>query len=602
MSSLRATLRNTRIKIANRRRAKKPLPPYIVIDLNGRFEELPQPAPNLPFASLIARYIPMPAGPLSVHWLRTLFERLLADERVKGALLRINCEASGAVYQGLREEILKFRAAGRRVFAYADNFGPFQYWLACACDAIAMPPSSEFRVLGFVEEYIFLRDALDRAGIGVDVVNVSPFKSAGDQIARNDFSEQSRAQAEWLLDARYDELVRGIAEGRRMDPARVRALIDGAPYGVREAVELGLLDAALYEDELERWLDPSASIAHAKAPGRMQALLNRFAPDLAKKAAALEAPRSNTWITLEDAEGVLKLPIRDMFAKHVGVIGIEGLILQGRSRKSPLPIPLFGGATAGSASVVQALRAAEHDDAVAAVVLYVNSVGGDALASDLMAREIERLRRKKPVVTYMSGIAASGGYYVAAPTQHIVARPLTITGSIGVILTKPHTSGAYRRLSINRRALSRGANAAIFSDLDALDARSREVLERSISRIYGDFKQIVSRGRGMPVDDALEEKCGGRVWTGAQAHARGLVDTLGGFPEALARAVALAGLKPGAQRVGWRWISAPKSSRLPPLAEALSPSAWLDALEAARRTFAQPKAWLISVLSVDHTT
>lgn len=568
MSSFRERLQRARINFSNSRRVRRALAPYVVIELSGALDEIAKPAPQIPFAGLIGRFAPLPQPAQSAHWLRTWFERLAADPRVKGVVLKINCEGSGAVFQSLRAAVLDFRARGKRVIAYAESFGPFQYYLACACDQIVMPPPAEFRVIGFSNEYVFFKDALDRLGIGFDVVNVSPYKSAFDQFQRTDFSAESRAQAEWLLEARYAELVDGIATGRKLTPERVRALIDDAPHGAADCVTHGLIDAALYEDELAAWIDPDT---HAKPAqpvtkptlrGRIAAALSSAASGSAKAAVAHE-PR--VWVQLADAARTVPELNPVWHPKRVGVIGIEGLIVSGPSRSSPLPIPLFGGSTtAGSATITQAIRAAERDDSIGAIVVYINSQGGDALASDLMARELTRIDRKKPVVAYMGGVAASGGYYVAAPARHIFARPLTITGSIGVITAKPHTSALYDKLSLHRTVLARGANADLFSDSAPLDERGRTAIAASIGRIYGAFKQLVAKRRNKPDDDALEAICGGRVWTGQQALDHGLVDTLGGFPDAVKKAAALAKIEASAgQRIGWRWVMPPKAHVLP---------------------------------------
>ncbi len=580
------------------------MPSYVVLSLQGELVELPQPKPDIPFGSLLSRFVPIPSGPPSAHALRIVLERLAADSRVKGIVLKIGCETSPAVYQGLRAAIQTFRASGKRVVAYAEQFGPFQYYLACACDHILMPPTAEWTVLGFAGEYVFFKDALERIGVGVDVVNVSPFKSAGDQFARNDFSEQSRAQAEWLLDARYDALVRGIADGRALSPERVRELIDSAPYDAPQAAAHGLIDAALYEDELERWLEPAAVVAPARKPLRDAAfkLIEKLSPEMAKQARDAAQPSSAAWISWADADKAVPLLNHDWHAKRIGVVAVQGLITRGPSRGSPLPLPFIGGsATAGSASVTQALRRAEKDDHIAAVILFVDSSGGDALASDLIARELQRLNAKKPVVALMSGVAASGGYYVAALARHIIAQPLTITGSIGVISMKPHTQGLYERLSLHRSTLTRGANAAVFTDLEPLDARSRAVFERTIGRVYADFKRVVATGRKLPDDGALEDICGGRVWTGAQARERGLVDEMGGFPDAMRKAAELAAIHMPGKRVGWQLISPPRQGVLPPAFVAANPASWLAAGEHLRALLRDTRAWALAPWSIDKT-
>ena len=528
-------LRRARWALRNWWRGRGRFPPYVLVPLEGLIEEIStRPEPS----GVLRRLLPTLPQPITVRALRQLFEQLAYDERVRGAVLKIGCTASAAVYQSLREVLSDFRQSGKRLIAYADHFGPFQYYLACACDEIIMPPSAEWDVLGLYNEYVFLKDAIDRLAIRVDVVNVSPFKSAGEPFVRNDFSAEARAQAEWLLQARFDALVRGIAEGRRLEPEQVEALINRAPFSATQAVELGLLDKALYEDELDDYLGAELP---PPAPGRLRLLLGRIAGKRPTESSEQPAHARRACVSI----GIVKRRLRAPFVRYtkqaIAVVPVEGLIAPGRSRRLPVPLPFFDDDLAGAESVVELLRAAEQDDSTAAVILFVNSSGGAALASDLIARAVRRLKHKKPVVAYMSGVAASGGYYVAALANCIVAQPLTITGSIGVVALRPYTREAFERIGVHRVALQRGQRAGLFSDVEPVDEEKRQVLADLVARAYQAFKQLVAEGRSMSVE-ALEPICGGRVWTGAQAQARGLVDVLGSFEAAVAKASALAGL------------------------------------------------------------
>ncbi len=597
MAALGFSVRRAWLNLRNRWRRRRKFPPFVIFPLEGEIVELPPSRPELPL--FLARLVPMPSGPLSVSELRRTFERLALDPRVKGVVLRIECMANPAVYQSLRDLLMRFRNSGKRLVAYAESLGPFQYYLACACDQVVMPPSAEWNVLGFYNEYLFLKDALDRLGVGVDVVNVSPFKSAGDIFSRNDFSPDSRAQAEWLLDARFDALVRGIAEGRNLSPERVRELIDCAPLSAREAVQHGLLDAALYEDELERFLIPEPPAAVDGRIARLAQRIEKVAPGLAddlrraQHAAAERAQRA--CINLEEVRRSLLIPIVEYAPRVVGVVKVEGLIVPGTSRRLPIPFPLTGEQIAGSSSIAQAIRRAEADDHVAAVILYVDSGGGSVLASDLIAREVRRLRAKKPVVAYMGGTAASGGYYVSALANCIVAQPLTITGSIGVIAFKPNTREAFEKLGVHRVALQRGRRAALFSDAEPMDEESRAVFAGLVARAYEDFKQLVAEGRAI-APEALEPICGGRVWTGAQAKDRRLVDALGDFTVALEKARELGGL-PSDKRAAAVVITPPRRAMLPPafLAVAHPARVAFDGLRELCELLIETSVWAVSL-------
>jgi protease-4 len=215
----------------------------------------------------------------------------------------------------------------------------------------------------------------------------------------------------------------------------------------------------------------------------------------------------------------------------------------GESRNLPLPLPLLGGAQAGSDSVARALRQAEQDERIAALVLYVDSPGGDAFASDLIWREVLRVRRKKPVVVSMGNVAASGGYYVAAGASAIIAHQSTLTGSIGVVSLRPIAARLLERSGIHTTRFNRGARAGLLNVTQEPTDDDRAVLQKVIADLYADFKQRVCSGRGL-CEEALEAVAGGRVWTGREARQHGLVDELGGLPDAIAKAQTLAKLSP----------------------------------------------------------
>lgn len=589
-------VRKARTRYRNWRRGRRTLPPYVVLSLSGEVEQFAHPSPlkHVPFSNRL----PLPESPLSVSELRRTFETLALDPRIQGVVLHFSMVANPAIYQSLRKILLDFRGSGKKIIAYAESFGPFQYYLACACDQIIMPPSAEWMVLGFQNDYVFLKDALDTLGIGFDVVRVSPFKSYGDQFVRNDFSDDARTQAEWLLDARYDELIRGIAEGRRLSPERVRELINCAPFSAAECVQHGLLDAALYEDELERHLVPDP-IKKPEEHKWLNDLMKRLPPQVQEQLADyLEEDNANIGF-YDDIEDSLLIPQFEYEQKMIGVIKIEGTIMPGNSFHSPLPLPMIGEQTAGSATIAQIVRRAEKDKSLAAVILYVNSPGGSALASDLIAREIRRLKASKPVVVYMDGVAASGGYYVAALGNAIIAQPLTLTGSIGVVSMKPHTEGAFAKLKLHRVLLERGQRAGMLSDATPFNDDQRTAMEQMIARAYSEFKQIVAEGRQITIDD-LEPICGGRVWTGSMALERRLVDQLGDVMVAIQKARELAGIV-SEKRVRAVIITPPRHLMLP-LAFSPNPAGvLLDGIERLRDLFLSQRTWAMSLWGSDKT-
>jgi protease-4 len=236
--------------------------------------------------------------------------------------------------------------------------------------------------------------------------------------------------------------------------------------------------------------------------------------------------------------------------------------VRGKSRKIPVPLPIVGGEQAGSESILAALRLAEKNRRVAAILFHVESPGGDALASDLIWREVERIRAKKPVVVLMGNTAASGGYYVSAAANHVVARRNTITGSIGVLSIRPVAENLYEKLGVNPAALQRGDRAGLLDPSRHPTRDEMQVLETQIGFIYDEFKDRVSRGRSMEIAD-LEGIAGGRVWTGAEALELGLADEVGGFQEALRKARQLGKIERDAPGVLLK-IPPPRSGRPAP--------------------------------------
>jgi len=362
-------------------------------------------------------------------------------------------------------------------------------------------------------------------------------------------------------------LIGDLAAARRLDPAAVRALVDRAPLDAREAHDTGLVDAILFEDEL---------------PGYLQT-----------------KPRGlPTILPWARARKSLRKPLRWRApGRAIAVIGVEGMIHMGESRpRSPLPIPYVAGPTTGNATLARAVRAVERNPVFGAVVLAVDSPGGSALASDLIWHEVERVNRKKPVVAYLGNVAASGGYYVAAGASRIISQPATLTGSIGVIGGKFTVRGLAARAGINRERLTRGEAAAISSSFAPYSAEERRRLRRQMEEIYARFVGRVAAGRRIP-REAVLAVARGRVWTGRQARAHGLVDDLGDFPAAVAAAKQLMGV-PESRDVPVVLIRPPRSAAaggLGPLAIAgLGETwAWIAALVEERALALMP--WEIAL-------
>nr|HID14640.1 signal peptide peptidase SppA [Anaerolineae bacterium] len=303
-------------------------------------------------------------------------------------------------------------------------------------------------------------------------------------------------------------------------------------------------------------------------------------------------------LTWREASRWLRRPVKWTTRQLIGVVSLEGLIVPGRSRRVPMPVPLplpFVEAQAGAETIVRALRCAEANRRIAAVILHVETPGGSALASDLICREVRRLRKRKPVVVLMGGQATSGGYYVSTLANRIVARPTTLTGSIGIWGGKFVAAGLYRKLGTGREAVQRGAMAGLYSELAPFSDEERARVRRDLGEVYARFKARVAEGRGM-TEEQVEEIARGRVWTGAQAFEVGLVDELGDFETALTLAKELAGLDPEREYTVVH-VRPPRHELLPspfPLAGGRAGDGGLWVLLDALRALARERVWALA--------
>ena len=485
---------------------------YVLLHVAGSFpERTVQPRRRFPLSLL-----PWPAPPPSIEAFCETLERLAADPRVQGVVLIVSGLSAGpAALDSLRQAIERFRGARKRAVAYLHDVDMWSYYLACACDQVLAPEASSFLAAGLSSHAIFLKDALALVGVEADFEAIAEYKVSPDTFRRAAMTASHREMLESLLDSVYAEVTACIAAGRNLAPDRVRELLDSVPLAAAQARDAGLLDGVCYEDELP---------AQLGTPNRPALLL--------------------TW---EQAQRRLVQPIRWHTRRAVGVISLEGMIVPGPSRQPPLPIPLplpVPSEQAGCDTLLTQLRAAARDRRLAAVVLHIDSPGGSASASDLIGREVAQLRRLKPVVVSMGERAASGGYYVAAPASCIVAHATTLTGSIGIWGGKIVTRGLYDKLRVGREVVSRGKAAAMYADTAPFADEERARIRAEIGAGYARFKARVAQGRGMN-EEQVEALARGRVWTGEQALARGLVDRLGDLRAAAGVARELAGLPPG---------------------------------------------------------
>jgi protease-4 len=409
--------------------------------------------------------------------------------------------------QEVRRQLLALSEADKFVECYFESVGEgsngtLGYYLATGCDKIYLSPLGDVNLLGLYADSFFLRGGLDKLGIEPEVLSIGEYKSAGEPFTRADRSDEAREAIEAVLDGELRQIVEAISEARSLSPEVVRRLIDSAPHSAEEALALGLIDGVLYPDEFRDRIEELAggepSLVH----------LDTF-----------RHPRG-------------------LSGERVAVVFAAGTIVRGLGGTEPWTEELF----LGSDDLIDVLRRLSEDDSIAAVVLRIDSPGGSALASDLILREVELLAAEKPVIVSMSDVAASGGYYIAAKADKIVAEAATITGSIGVIMGR-FATGTFERetLGVTRDPISRGANAGLFAGADPFTEAERETLRGQMEGVYRAFFGHVAEGRGMS-DDQVDGIARGRVWLGSDAAELGLVDELGGLDRAVELAAEAAGL------------------------------------------------------------
>jgi protease-4 len=446
-------------------------------------------------------------------------ERASDDERVSGLVATIGAGPIPlAQVQELRDAILAFRARKKTALAFAESFGEFapaaaQYYLASAFDEIWLQPSGELGFTGMIWEQPFARAALEKAGLTARLGRRREYKSAMNFFTERKFTAAQREATEALVASMFGQLVRGIARGRRLAEREVRALADRGPLSAPEALSARLVDGLGYRDDVEGRAKKKAS------PSRLLSLSSYL-----ERAGTLHRR-----------------------GKAIALIYGVGDVQRGRSDFDPVQQSF----TMGSDTVRAAFQAATLDPDVKAILFRVNSPGGSYVASDAIWRETLRARRAgKPVVVSMGELAGSGGYFVAVGADRIVADAATITGSIGVLIGKFETAGFWQKIGVSWDEVHTSEHSTIWTGLRDYSPSEWARVESFLDRIYEDFTAKVAEGRSLPRQRVLEV-AKGRIWTGEDARAIGLVDELGGLSAGL-RAAKRAARIPDAEDVELR--------------------------------------------------
>ena len=469
---------------------------------------------------------------VQMHDLRKALKMAAKDDRIEGVYLRVsNPELGWAKAQEIRQLLHDFKASGKFVVAFIETCDELAYYVALAADELYLQPHSTVEFNGFAAEVPFFKRLFNKVGLRPQVYNIGKYKSAGDVLKRDSMSPAHREVTEGLLASHFEEFVRTVCERRGLVRQEFEQLLDEGIYLADDALKHQLVDTLQYESDVFERLKEKVygeEATNSRARKLRTIRLDRYARVPAKE------------VGLGDGE-------------MIALIYAIGGIVSGEGGFSPLL-----GRSMGAESMTRMLRAARDNRSVKAVVLRVDSPGGSALASDVMWAEIEKLKEKKPVVVSMSDVAASGGYWISMNCDAIVAQPLTLTGSIGVVSGVFDASRTYDKLGIVWETVKKGKHADMPTDKRPLTQEEWEKFKEQTFAIYKTFVQKVADGRGKSWEE-VDRIAQGRVWTGQEARAIGLVDSLGGLDAALALAKAEAGLDPETRT---QWVVYPRPKGL----------------------------------------
>ncbi|MCP4725554.1 MAG: signal peptide peptidase SppA [bacterium] len=436
-------------------------------------------------------------------------DRAAYDSRVTGLVARIGGQIGLGQIQEIRNAIERFRRTGRPAIAYAESFGELQsgngaYYLATAFDEIYLQPTGMLGLMGLSSEMMFMKGAMDKLGVVAKGGRREEYKNAYNQYTEKEYTRHHLESTRSILDSQFDQIINGIAEARNISGDDLRNSIDEGPFFAEEALEMELVDKLGYRDEaIERIRDISGG-------------------------------RAKTFSIRTYLQGAGR---RNDKGDEIALIYANGTIMSGGSGYDPI----LSGEIVGSSTIARALSDAVEKN-VSAIILRINSPGGSHSASDVIRREIVRAKENGiPVIASMGDVAASGGYYIAADADRIIAQPGTLTGSIGVYGFKLVTKDLWEKLGITWDSYKTSKNADAFSFIQDFTPEQLEKFQSGLDRVYEDFTGKVAGGRNIPIERVLEI-AKGRVYTGDKALELGLVDAIGGFPEAIAMAKEAAGI------------------------------------------------------------
>lgn len=467
----------------------------LVVELYGDVIEYPT-LPTLPY---------LQETPLSQTAILEGLERAAVDSKVDGVLFDLGASTLGwGKATELRGAIERFRGCGKPVWAFGTYLDEMGLYLASACDSVYLPPHGKLALNGLAFGALYYKGLFDKLGLRANVHRIGAYKDAVEPYVRSGMSEASREQAGWLLEEIWGEFQSGVAASRRVEPESLAAALASGTLQPAAAVARGFIDGVRQRQEL------------------VDALAGDDGPVLgmARYHAISKAPHTS-------------------ISKTIAVVHTRGLILAGKNSYHPAV-----GTILGEDSVVEDLEDAAGDDQVAAIVLRIDSPGGEVLASDAIGAAVQRAGATKPIVVSMVDVAASGGYMMAYRADRILALPTTITGSIGSITGKLNAQGLYAKLGLSKDFVTRGQYPLLFSDYHDWSAEEESLVARQHWQDYDQWIADIAARRTLAVAD-VDSVARGRVWSGRQALERRLVDEIGDMQRAIELAQELAGLEAG---------------------------------------------------------
>ncbi|MFZ0390387.1 MAG: signal peptide peptidase SppA [Calditrichia bacterium] len=469
---------------------------YLVLEIYGDVPERPS---IDPFDKVFSGETP------SLEALRNCIQKAKIDPKIVGIVLRPYFSDIGwAQVEELRSALVDFKTSGKSVYTFIEMAGNREYYLASLSDMIVGTPTGLLFINGLSGGGYYLKGTLDAIGVQADFVAIGKYKNAPDMFTRETMSSAQREVINAILSDYYPRYIQTVSAGRGLPEEAVERAVDKGLLNMSEAVELNLVDNLYYYNEFKEIIK--------EQDGKNYRLIS--------------FDRYN------------RIPVSRLNIKpkqDIALIYGVGNIVSGLGEQG------MEDGLITSEAMAAAIRKAAENDKIKAIVLRINSPGGSGTASDIIWREVVEARKRKPVVVSMSEVAASGGYYISMAADSLVALPSSIVGSIGVFSGKFSMSGLYDKLGINKEEISRGENANLFSELSTFSPEQRRLMMANIQQFYQVFLQKAASGRGMTVE-AVHEVAQGRVWTGTQALEAGLIDRLGGLPEAIQVAKKMAGI------------------------------------------------------------